>query len=128
MTSIQKETNNHNSMKIILLAATLTTLVLAGFNPESKSVRYTVAKTPWESEIKDNSRQKARSDRQPTSPNNLSLGNHRAIIRVPAKGEVAHFDIEWRRHDKNNDKPRFIIINAQTQDTVANIYRAEVNN
>ncbi len=115
-------------MKAILLAVIMPYLLLSFSNPKTTTIRYTVVKTPWKEEIKDKSRQKAMSDIQPTAPNHLSLGNHRALIRVPAGGGVAHLDLEWRRHDKKVDKPRFIIINAQTQDTIKNIYRVEVNN
>lgn len=114
-------------MKTILLAAVIACIPLSFFNPKTSTIRYTVVKTPWEEVIKDNNRQKARSDIQPTAPNHLSLGNHRALIRVPAGGDVAHLDLEWRRHDRSVDKPRFIIINAQIQDTVENIYRVEGN-
>lgn len=115
-------------MKIILISTLITCFSLSVHSQKSTSIRYTVAKTPWETEIRDNSRQKARTDIQPTAPNHLSLGNHRALIHIPAAGGAAYLDLEWRRHDKRIDKPRFIIINAQTQDTVKNIYRAEVNN
>ncbi len=56
------------------------------------------------------------------------LGNHRAIIDVPYKSEVAYVNFFWRRNDKDIEKRRFIIINAQTRDTVKNIYRLDVNN
>lgn len=92
------------------------------------TIDYSVPFAPWEDEIKVPGHQAASPDKQPTAPNNYSMGNHRALIRVPAAGEVARLDLEWRRHDKNVDKPRFILIHKQTQDTVKNIYRAEVNN
>ncbi len=117
-----------NMMKIILLAALMADLPLSLFSSTTANVRYAVVKTPWEVEIKDNNRQKARSDIQPTAPNHLLLGNHRALIRIPAGGDVAHLDLEWRRHDKSVERHRFIIIKTETHDTIKNIYRVEVNN
>lgn len=56
------------------------------------------------------------------------LGNHRAVISIPSSGELAYLSFDWRRHDKDVNKRHFIIINAQTNDTVKNIYRLNVNN
>jgi len=123
--------NHHyywNKMKTSVLAPVIACLFLSFSGLKPEAIHYTVPKTPWEDEIKDNTRQEARPDIQPTAPNHLSLGNHRALIQVPSGGAVAHLDLEWRRHDKDVDKHRFIIINAKTQDTVKNIYRLEVNN
>jgi hypothetical protein len=63
--------NNFVRMKILLLAALMAYLPLSLFSSKPANVRYTVVKTPWEVEIKDNNRQKARSDIQPTAPNHL---------------------------------------------------------
>ena len=115
-------------MKIILLAAITACFSLSVFSQESTSIRYTVPGTPWETVINNQNRQKARPDVQPTAPNHLSLGNHRAVIHVKASGGAACLDFDWRRHDKTIEKARFFIINTQTQDTIKNIYRAEVNN
>ena len=114
--------------KTLFFISVIACLSLNCAGQKTESIHYSVPNTPWEDEVKDNNRQKALPDVQPTAPNHLSLGNHRALIRLTEGGAVAHLDLEWRRHDKEVDKPRFIIINKQTQDTVKNIYRVEVNN
>lgn len=112
-----------------VFSMTLTAFLTLSFTiPKSTVIPYSVVKTPWVTEISDNNRQKARPDVQPTAPNQLSLGNHRALIRVPENGSVARLDFDWRRHDKAIDRVRFIIINTRTQDTIRNISRLEVNN
>lgn len=62
------------------------------------------------------------------SPWEESLGNHRAVITVDQPAEVAALDITWRRHDKNPEQRRFLIIHAETGDTIKNIYRQQVDN
>jgi hypothetical protein len=57
-----------------------------------------------------------------------NLGNHRAILNITANSDVAYLDFEWRRHDKYVDKHNFIIINAATNQRVANIFRKIVDN
>ncbi len=114
--------------KTILFTSVIACILLSCAGPKTENIHYSVVKTPWEEEIKDCNRQKALPDVMPTAPNHLSLGNHRALIKVNEGGSVAHLNLEWRRHDKKVDKPHFIIIHKQTQDTVKNIYRAEVNN
>ncbi len=57
-----------------------------------------------------------------------SFGNHRAVLEVKEKSEVVSLDLLWRRHDRNAENKRFIIVEAATGDTVSNIYRREVNN
>lgn len=94
----------------------------------TEELRWTVASTPWEAEIADPSREKARPDVQPKAPNHLSLGNHRARLKVPAAGEAAHLNLEWRRHDRDVHKRRFIIVNADTGATVPNVHRLQVTN
>jgi hypothetical protein len=64
----------------------------------------------------------------PDSPWEESLGNHRAVITVDQPAEVAALDITWRRHDKNPEQRRFLIIHAETGDTIKNIYRQQVDN
>ena len=95
---------------------------------KTDTLKYTIADTPWEEEIEDSRRQRALPDVMPTGRNHRSLGNHRALISVPESGEVAHLYLEWRRHDQRVERPRFILIHKETQDTVKNIYRVEVNN
>lgn len=43
-----------------------------------------------------------------------TLGNHRAVIRVPGKAEAVWVQIPWRRRDLNPDKKRLIIVEAET--------------
>ncbi|MCE5345203.1 MAG: DUF6067 family protein [Bacteroidales bacterium] len=56
------------------------------------------------------------------------FGNHRAVLELSKKAEAATLDILWRRHDKNPENKRFLIVEASTGDTIPNIYRYEVNN
>ena len=100
----------------------------SAYSQRSTIIPFTVAKTPWEAEIKDNLKQEARGNFQPTAPNYNSPGNHRALIQIPVTGGAAQLDMEWRRHDNEVDKTCFILINSTSKDTVKNIYRAEVNN
>ena len=67
---------------------------------------YAVAETPW----------------------NESLGNHRAVLAVNAPAEVVKLSFDWRRPDKEVEKRRFLIVEAETGDTIRNIQRLEVNN
>jgi hypothetical protein len=64
----------------------------------------------------------------PESPWPESFGNHRAVIEISGKTDVAILDILWRRHDPDPQRRRFIIVDASTGDTVPNILRFEVNN
>jgi hypothetical protein len=57
-----------------------------------------------------------------------SFGNHRAIIEIPKAAEVVTLDILWRRHDRDPEDRRFIIINSSNGDTIQNIFRYKVNN
>ena len=57
-----------------------------------------------------------------------SLGNHRAVLQINQPAEVISLDYSWRRPDKNVDKRQFLIVNAETGDTIRNIHRVEVNN
>lgn len=56
-----------------------------------------------------------------------SFGNHRAVLEVKKAAKVVSLDFKWRRHDKAINNTRFLIINAQTGDTIDNIRRIEVN-
>ncbi len=110
--------------KKILLSATFLPLFSAFLS--NAQITYTIPKTPW-ADIMGKYPSKIRKDSMPTFfP--LSVGNHRAVIEIPKSGEVARLLLEWRRHDKGVDKHKFIIINANTSDTVKNIYRKDVNN
>ena len=64
----------------------------------------------------------------PQSPWAESFGNHRAVLEIPAKSDAVSLDLLWRRHDRNPENRRFIIVEAANGDTIRNIYRKEVNN
>lgn len=74
--------------------------------PYIEKYPYGVCATPWEE----------------------SLGNHRVILNIKKSTEVAGLDFNWRRPDKDVEKRCFLIINAETGDTVSNIHRVEVTN
>lgn len=61
----------------------------------------------------------------PDTPWDLSLGNHRAVIKVKAPAEAVNLDLEWRRHDDVNGK-QFLII-SEAGDTIPNILRKEID-
>lgn len=63
----------------------------------------------------------------PDTPWLESFGNHRAKLYVGKATEAASLNFEWRRADRDADKRHFIIVNATTGDTVANIQRICVN-
>ena len=67
---------------------------------------YAVAETPW----------------------NEALGNHRAVLAVDAPAEAVKLSFDWRRPDKEVENRRFLIVDAETGDTIPNIQRLEVNN
>lgn len=56
------------------------------------------------------------------------FGNHRAVLKISKKADVVALDMLWRRHDNNPESRRFIIVEATSGDTIANIFRYEVNN
>lgn len=63
-----------------------------------------------------------------TTPWEESLGNHRAVLQIRKPGEVVALDFGWRRPDRDVEKRCFLIINAESGDTVSNIRRVEVTN
>lgn len=69
-------------------------------------IEYKVSDTPWEE----------------------GLGNHRAILQIDHPSEVVRLQLPWRRHDRNPEWKKFIIINSASGDTIPNIYRTQVNN
>lgn len=79
--------------------------VLIFFSCQEKSSLYTITDTPWKE----------------------YLGNHRVLINVDHDAEGAYLDLEWRRHDRNPQDRKFIIV-SEAGDTIANILRNEVNN
>lgn len=64
----------------------------------------------------------------PDSPWPESFGNHRAVIEIPEKCEAAVLDIMWRRHDRDPQNKRFIIVESVSGDTIPNIVRYTVDN
>lgn len=64
----------------------------------------------------------------PSTPWPESFGNHRAVLQVDTPAEAVNLTFHWRRADRDVDKTRLLIINAQTGDTLPNIQRLEVNN
>jgi hypothetical protein len=91
------------------------------------TMRYSVPEKPWATVI-GGGLEKTVADVKFTTSRHPSLGNHRALIRVPSGGDAAYLNLEWRRHDRGVDTVRFYIVNAETGDTVRNIHRVEVNN
>lgn len=79
--------------------------IISGSISAQQSV-FTVASNPWEE----------------------SLGNHRAVLQVKESADAVKMNIIWRRHDKDPEKRRFIIIEASSGDTISNIHRLEVTN
>ncbi len=75
-------------------------------SPQKGNLSYSVPELPWQE----------------------SLGNHRAVLIISKASEVVVLDLVWRRHDKAPEKKNFLIIAANTGDTIPNIYRYEVNN
>lgn len=56
------------------------------------------------------------------------FGDHRAILQIDKPAKVVRLRITWRLHDQQPDQKRFLIINAETDDTVKNVYGINVNN
>lgn len=61
-------------------------------------------------------------------PWNEALGNHRAVLTIDNPAEAVLLAFEWRRPDKGVDNRRFLIVQAETGDTICNIQRMEVDN
>jgi hypothetical protein len=64
----------------------------------------------------------------PDSPWPESFGNHRAVLMVSKPADAVALEILWRRHDRNPAEKRFLIIEAQTGDTIDNVYRYHADN
>jgi hypothetical protein len=56
-----------------------------------------------------------------------SLGNHRVVIRVSNKTDLALAHIEWRRRDTKPEAKGIIIINAQTGTRITDILPVTIN-
>ena len=93
-------------IKSRLEVVVLTLLGLFSFAISAQSeIKYTIAEQPW----------------------GEGFGNHRAIIEVSESANAVRLDFNWRRHDANPEKRRFLIINAKTGDTIQNIQRQIVS-
>jgi hypothetical protein len=57
-----------------------------------------------------------------------SFGNHRVVLDVKRAADVARLDFQWRRPDAEVANHRFLIVNAETGDTVQHVHRLNVNN
>ena len=55
------------------------------------------------------------------------LGNHRAVLQVDNPADAVLVDILWRRHDRNPEDKKFIILNENGEE-VKNIKRVQVDN
>jgi hypothetical protein len=111
----------------ILIISALFVVSCSSPRKEMTTMRYSVPEKPWSTVIGADSGNSI-NDVQFVTSRHLSLGNHRALIRVPSSGDAAHVSVEWRRHDRGVDSVRFYIVNAETGSPVQNIYRVEVNN
>jgi hypothetical protein len=56
------------------------------------------------------------------------LGSSRAVLTIGRPTAAVRIRITWRLHDLDPDQKRFLIISAQTGDTIENAYRIRVNN
>ena len=63
----------------------------------------------------------------PETPWPESLGNHRAVLQVGEPADAVEVSIVWRRHDRNPEERKFIIIH-EGGDTIKNIKRLKVDN
>lgn len=77
--------------------------------------------------ISSNSFLSAQTYSVPSVPWNEAFGNHRAVLSINKPTEAVSLDFNWRRPDKDIDQKRFLIVQAETGDTIANIQRLEVS-
>lgn len=57
-----------------------------------------------------------------------TLGYHRVEMQVNSESDVVLADIPWRRRDKEPEKKKVIITDAETGEEILNIYPVSVNN
>ena len=93
-------------MKLFKHIQLLIMLLIFGLVSSQTEITYGISETPWEA----------------------GFGNHRAVVEVPKNANAVKLDFNWRRHDKNPDERRLLIVNAQTGDTIPNIHRLTVTN
>lgn len=55
-----------------------------------------------------------------------SLGNHRAVVTVPAPGKIATVRIDWRRRDLNPED-KMILVSDAKGNLIRNVIRGKVN-
>lgn len=55
-----------------------------------------------------------------------SLGNHRAVVTVPAPGKVTTVRIDWRRRDPNPES-KMILVSDSKGNLIRNVIRGKVN-
>lgn len=56
-----------------------------------------------------------------------SLGNHRIIVRINEKTDIARAVLPWRRRDSEPEKKGMIIVDANTGKKIDNFYRENIN-
>jgi hypothetical protein len=81
-------------------------VVLVSCNWKGNQIVFTVAQEPWPE----------------------GLGNQRAVLKVKEPAEAVYLNLLWRRHDRNPEDRRFIIVNETSGDTIKNIHRIKIDN
>ncbi|MDE1192404.1 MAG: DUF6067 family protein [Arachidicoccus sp.] len=56
-----------------------------------------------------------------------SLGNHRAIVQMKTKSDVAKVVIPWRRRDENPQQKGVIVVDAQTNQIIQNVLLKDIS-
>ena len=64
----------------------------------------------------------------PSNPWLAEMGNHRAVLQVDKPTNAAYLNLVWRRHDKNPERKKFIIIHEESGAEIKNIHRIQVDN
>ena len=97
--------NKQQFLKTLAASGYISLLFLFSFCNRKPGITYSISPSPWDE----------------------SLGNHRAILKVNREAPAVYLDILWRRHDKNPQDRRFIIIHEGSGDTIKNIQRISVD-
>ena len=90
-------------IRFIFIELLLILVHVTGCTKDSKL--YTIAEEPW---VESN-------------------GNHRAVLHVEKNEQAVHIVLPWRRHDPNPQDKRLLLISAESNDTVPNIHRIQVD-
>lgn len=77
---------------------------LVSFSAYSQEIPYTVCENCWDPD---------------------SLGNHRAVVVVPAAGKVASVKLDWRRRDMNPEN-KMILVTDEKGNLVRNVRRGAI--